>query len=87
MDEDVCSRPETVSHYLNKCFLYQEERNVLFEKIEKIIPRFSKLSEKKKTDILLYGINLDSNEPDSRNVPLTLAVQKFILQTRRFSSP
>ena len=72
------------SHFFNHCFLYQEERNCLLSTIRKLIPKFSNLSDKKKTDILLHGINLDSEEPDSRNVPLTFAVQKFILQTRRF---
>ena len=83
-DQCLCSRPETVSHFFNHCFLYQEERNCLLSTIRKLIPKFSNLSDKKKTDILLHGINLDSEEPDSRNVPLTFAVQKFILQTRRF---
>ena len=38
--------------------------DVLIEKIEKIISKFSKLSDKRKADILLYGINLDCNFHD-----------------------
>ena len=86
-DQCLCSRPETVSHFFNHCFLYQEERQLLVSKIEKIIPKFSRLSDKRKTEILLNGINLNSDEPDSRNVPLTFTVQNYILQTRRFNSP
>ena len=56
----------------------------MFEKIDKIYPKFSKLPDKRKTDILLSGLNLDSEEPDSRNIPIALAVQTFILQTGRF---
>ena len=74
----LCSRPETVSHFLNHCFLYQEERKVLYDKVTKLLPKFNTFSDKIKTDYLLHGINLHSSEPDSRNVPLTLAVQNFI---------
>ena len=80
----LCSRPETVSHFLNHCFLYQEERKVLYDKVTKLLPKFNTFSDKIKTDYLLHGINLHSSEPDSRNVPLTLAVQNYILQTGRF---
>ena len=80
----LCSRPESVSHFLNHCFLYQEERKVLYDKVTKLLPKFNTFSDKIKTDYLLHGINLHSSEPDSRNVPLTLAVQNFILQTGRF---
>ena len=82
-DQCLCYRSETVSHYLLNCFLYQNERIVLFEKIDKIYPKFSKLPDKRKTDILLSGLNLESEEPDSRNIPIALAVQTFILQTGR----
>ena len=83
-DQCLCSRTETVSHYLNHCFLYQEERCVLLSKIIKLVPKFDKLPDYKKTEVLLNGINLNSNETDSRNIPITLAVQNFTLQTKRF---
>ena len=86
-DQCNCSRTETVTHFFNQCFLYQQERQQLVEKIEKLIPKFSKLSDKRKTEILLFGINLNSDEPDSRNVPITLAAQTYILQTKRFNYP
>ena len=71
--------------FLNQCFLYKEEEShVLLSKIIKFVPKFDKLPDYKKTEVLLNGINLNSNEPDSRNIPITLAVQNFILQTKRF---
>ena len=82
-DQCLCSRSETVKHYLTECFLYTEERRLLFSTVIKYIPSFSKLSDKKKTDLLLHGMFLDSNEPDSRNSIIFHAVQKFILKTKR----
>ena len=86
-DKCDCSRIENVSHFLTQCFLYQPERNVLYNSIQKLLPKFSTFSDKMKTEILLSGINLDSEEPDSRNTSITIAVQKFILQTGRFKKP
>ena len=80
----LCSRPETVSHYLNVCFLYQEERHALYTKVSQILPTFITLPEKLKTKVLLEGINLHSEESDSMNIPIALAVQRFIIQTKRF---
>ena len=80
----LCDRPETVSHYLTQCFLYNEERHILYSKVSRILPNFSLLPDKLKMKVLLEGINLQSEEQDSRNVPLTLAVQSFIIQTKRF---
>ena len=80
----LCDRNETVDHYLLNCFLYTEERRLLFDTVEQLIPKFNKLTAKKKIDILLFGINLDKEEIDSRNVKLTLAVQKYILDSKRF---
>ena len=83
-DKCLCDRPETVSHYLNECFLYQMERHALNLKLCQILPNFNLLPMKSKTKVLLEGIHLQSEEPDSRNIPIALAVQGFILQTKRF---
>ena len=80
----LCDRPETVSHYLTTCFLYNEERHALYTKVCQILPNFISLPDKLKVKVLLEGINLHSEEPDSRNVPLALSVQNFIFQTKRF---
>ena len=84
-DKCLCERPETVSHFLNSCFLFQEERHALNTRMSRILPNFTTLSDKTKLKILLEGINLHSEEPDSRNIPIALAVQSFILQTKRFN--
>ena len=38
-----------------------------------------------KLQALLYGINLNAPEPDSRNRMIAFRVQNYILQTGRFS--
>ena len=83
----ICSRPETVKHYLTQCFLFQKERTQLYDNVERHIPHFKQLPDCRKVEILLFGINLNSDIPDVRNVDITLAVQNFILKTRRFDSP
>ena len=81
----LCNRPETTSHFLLNCFLFQLERESLLAKICQLYPPFSRKSMQQQTFILLNGINLENEVPDARNVQIFYAVQKFILQTKRFS--
>ena len=67
-----------------ECFLYTEERRSLFDSMEQLIPNFKKIPNKSKLNILLHGINLDSEEFDSRNAKIIYSVQNFILKTKRF---
>ena len=60
------------------------ERHALNSKLCQILPNFNLLPMKSKTKVLLEGIHLQSEEPESRNIPIALAVQGFILQTKRF---
>ena len=83
----LCYRSETTSHYFLDCFLYQQERAILFNKISEYLPRFQALSKSKKLEIILSGFNLQNIEPDQRNVPVVFAVQNYILKTKRFSTP
>ena len=83
----LCYRSETTSHFFLECFLYQEERKSLFNKISEYLPRFQTFSKSKKLEIILSGINLSNTEPDQRNIPIVFAVQNFILKTKRFSTP
>ena len=83
----LCYRSETTSHFFLECFLYQEERKSLFNKISEYLPRFQTFSKSKKLEIILSGINLSNTEPDQRNIPIVFAVQNFILKTIRFSTP
>ena len=60
-----------------------EFSELIFDKIDNLIPKFKTFSDKKRTDILLFGINLDSEELDSRNIKISF-VQIFILQILYF---
>ena len=82
----LCHRVESTEHYLIDCFLYNEERRILFDSVEQLVPKFKNLTKKKKVEILLNGINNTCDEIDSRNVPLMLSIQNYILNTKRFQS-
>ena len=65
--------------------MYTPERQALFGLIEHYIPHFPNYSKQKKLDIILNGVNINNDDFISTNVSLTIAVQNFILQTKRFS--
>ena len=44
----LCDRVESVAHYLLSCFLYTEERSVLFSSAQQQVPTFNNLSNRKK---------------------------------------
>ena len=77
-------REESPSHYFLDCFLYSPERQALFSLIEHYIPNFPNFSKQRKLDIILMGIYIENNDFLTTNISLTFAVQKFILQTKRF---
>ena len=81
----LCSRSETTTHYLTQCFLYTEERRHLYYSIEQLLPKFKTFSNKKQTDILLNGININADETDVRNSKIVYLVQNYIFKTKRFS--
>ena len=78
-------KSETSEHFFLDCFLYSTERQTLFNLAEHLIPRFMQLNRKEKYDILTEGINKLDPEFYYTNIKISLAVQKFILQTKRFS--
>ena len=83
--ECLChSKQESSQHYLIDCFLYSSERQTLFDRVEHFIPNFNRLSKSKKYDILVKGIKPDDPYYNSTNTTLALAVQSFILKTKRF---
>ena len=80
-----CLHPnESTSHHLNVCFLYQIERQTLYDRVKQIIPNFNTLSDLKKTDILLNGVSV--NDPDfyHTNIKIQLALQQYLLKTKCF---
>ena len=78
-------REESPLHYFIDCFLYLPERQVLFDLFEHYIPNFKNFTKQKQFEILLRGVNLDNDEFFRTNITLTIAVQNFILHTKRFS--
>ena len=84
---DCLFREESSSHYFLDCFLYSPERRILFDLIEHYIPKFSSYKKSQKLDIILKGFEIENLEFTGLNTTLTLAVQKFIMQTKRFYVP
>ena len=82
----LCHRVESTEHFLIDCFLFTEERRILFNSVQQLIPKFKTLPKKKKVEILLNGININCNEIDSRNLPLMFAVQNYILKIKIFQT-
>ena len=77
-------REESPSHYFLDCFLYTHERQALFGLIEHYIPKFTSFIKSKKLDIIINGFEIKNEDFVPLNTTLTLAVQKFILNTKRF---
>ena len=78
-------KTETPEHYLLDCFLYSQERRILFNLIEHYIQNFQTCNKKQKFEIILKGIDIENQEILSTNITLTKAVQKFIISSKRFS--
>ena len=81
----LCHRMETVDHYLHDCFLYTVERHKLFNLVEHYIPAFKTMNKKSKVETLLTGYKTHNTLFEYTNLRVTLAVQNFILQTKRFN--
>ena len=56
----------------------------MFQLFEHYIPNFKFFSKKQKLQVILNGINPDIEEFIRTNITLTIGVQNFILQTKRF---
>ena len=87
VDSPICDchyREESPSHYFLDCFLYAHERQILFGLFEHYIPKFPSFTKAKKLEILLRGFEIENNDFIQLNTTLTLAVQNFILNTKRF---
>ena len=79
------ARKESSLHFLTECFLYAGERQTLYNLVEHYIPKFLNKTKQKQYEILALGIYTDQPEFNSTNTTITIAVQKFILSTKRFS--
>ena len=86
VDSEICpcSKSETTLLLMTQCFLSTEECRELYNAIEQILPKFACLDDKNKLEILLKGINLNSDETDSINGKIIVHVQIFLLKTKHF---
>ena len=83
----LCSNPHECSkHFITQCFLYTEERRVLYDQVSQYIPNFYKLSVKKQYDILILGPDPENPEMIKINTQILRFTQKFIKSTKRFLS-
>ena len=78
---DICYVEESTSHYMLSCTFFIEQGKVLFKTVSEPIPNFMKFTMKRRRHTLKCIININLNILDCRNVPLTLAVKKYILVT------
>ena len=84
--ECLChAKEESTRHYLIDCFLFSAERQTLFSLVEHYIPNFLRLSKTAKCKILLFGLETDDPDFDYLNFIITISVQNYILQTKRFA--
>ena len=83
-DRCECGKKETVAHFF-VCERFKSQQDELKNKCNSLIPTFKNLSNAKQLEIFLYGYNLKSEEYDTRNIPLTFAVQRYVLSTKRFT--
>ena len=87
VESPICAchyREESTSHFFLDCFLYTNERQILWSLFEHYIPKFVNFTKSKKLDILLNGFDIQNDEFTQLNTTLTVAVQNFILNTKRF---
>ena len=76
----LCHSPrESPGHIILNCFLYSRERLTLMGKVENIIPKFCRFTEKRKMEILLFGIHPDNPDYYQQNRSLQIIVSQFLI--------
>ena len=68
------------------CFLYTQERLTLFSKVEKLLSKFTSFTERKKLEVLLFGLYPDHPDYYQTNKSLQIAVQQYLISTQRFNN-
>ena len=76
---------ETLLHYMF-CTKYTEQRLLLYQRIEQIIPNIRKLSLKRQYEICIYGYEITNPEMTKINRQIMIATQTYILRTKRFDN-
>ena len=81
-----CQEPiESTQHYILHCWLFKVERVTLYNLVKLVLPIFENLPYCKQFDILMFGYKKDNPDFYFVNVKIQLALQKYVLQTKRFS--
>ena len=84
--ECLChAKKESSLHFMIDCFIYSNERQILFDLVEQFIPKFQTFNKVKKYEALVMGIHTDNPDYNYVNSNITYAVQSYILKTKRFS--
>ena len=78
------AKQETTLHMVNFCPLYNSGRRQLFDIVGQLVSPFSKFNQKEKMFTLLYGYKSENKDYDNINTKITLAVQNFLIKTKRF---
>ena len=86
-DDPSClchSKEESPMHYILDCFIYTVERQTLFSLVEHYVPKFPNMNRNCKYELLISGLKI--NDPDyfDLNKKISIAVQDYINQTKRF---
>ena len=79
--EDEC---KSFNYFILDCFLYTAERQNLYNLVEHYIPNFPRMTKTAKLNLLLSGFHTDNPEYNHLNTIITIAVQNFIIKTKRF---
>ena len=79
------AKQESLHHFIIHCFLYSNEPQTLYNLVEQFIPNFNRLNKRQKYEALVMGINTKNPEYNYTNTNITIAVQNYILKTKRFS--
>ena len=83
--ECLCHHPrESPKHIFLQCFLYNVERQTLFDRVLRILPKYKTFSETKKLDVLLNGIHPENPDFYYSNKQVQYAAQQFLMSTKRF---
>ena len=88
IDSPECSchaKNESSIHYLTECFLYSSERQTLYNLVEHYVPQFKTMNKNRKYEVLVLGIDPANSDFLQTNTTISIAVQKFIFETKRFS--
>ena len=81
----LCHAPREFSgRMILDCFLYTRDRLTLMSKVETIIANFHKLPEKKKLEVLMFGVHLDNPDYYQLNKSLQIEISQFLLEIKRF---